>query len=1528
MAASPMPPRSQQNRVKLTGVYSPRLEIFPSVLGGSFRASLTLPSVRLRLRGSDSNQRCLQTVNNSEAVFQGKISDFMKRINSKLLFTLVAVFVFGAAGMYVLHGIQAKRSSKGNLLRAEEHHKNGDLESAIKSLRRYVSYRRDDVKEMARLALWMKEKFDAELKSNSLTRETFQDAHATIEESLRRDSTNIDVRDAAIELALKVGRYNDAIEHLNAKLSQNDNLEDQIRLIQAYRDSQQLDEAMTRVSQLLGWDSAKLDFIPVEEKAKETASDSTESDDAKIPAYVILIDLLQKRKEIDAAKLVVDRMVERHPNSAKAHLQRAFYLSLTKPNETEPIQDELKSALELAPDDVDVLLAAGRLGVVNKDAVRANALFQRALELDPERIDVYFGLYSVALLKTDYSKAIEYLDMGLQKYPEASMFVFYKGNLEIELGRIEETEKSIQQLASMRNVPSEFADFLRARIMMYRQEWLPAAKLLENVRPLLQARDPQILLSLDASHVTCYEKLGQHDLRLKSIDRILVSDPTNIAAIWAKIQCLLAMRQEEKAIAEYALLDRLLESKPETKKTLIVERLQMEMMKQKLLPESERSWTRLDALYEAAQKLEMTQEGRMALSSDILRLKGKSAEADQIASKLEEGMANRLPARMNAIRKRALTESYEQVKPDLDAFEAEIGDNLITRRLKMDVIVRTKPENANELLAALEENTESFTEAQKADLWMELGRMHALLGSRENTKRLWMMVMKERPSDVTLRLTLFELTLGEGNEAEIQAQQKEIEKLVGRDSPEWRWAEATSLYNQGIAKNGDPSKLKKAAELTDEAISQRPTWGQLYALRGDLQLLEGRSDLAIESFELAKENGSQNALLDRSLARLYFAAQRFADAKQSLELLPKPLWTDFEQRINLQLLAMENKLPEKIDLDVEKTDAAGFVWLGNLLASVNRNTEAETAFKNALAKEPGNILGWAGLFSLKVTEGKREEANSIVDEAVKTIDERAKPSFLATTNRLLGNYERAEENYRKMVELNPDVPAAKQELISFLVETNQLDKARPLLEELTAIETNGDAAKETQVRWARRQLARVINSSMLYSDFLTARELVEKNAVDGKLLDEDLLLWVQLSSSRPEKPSRQEAVAKLLEAKKTKPLSDDGEFALAQLYQGLDQWSECESSMLFILSNQPKNTRYLERWIAWLLQRGDIDSASRWIENLPPGSVASIRVSAQQAVRRGKANDAANMLRELLKNPRDAADERQRLIVVAQVAEELGSLESGMYRYADAAWKRLVQKHPDKALEFAAYLTRRKDPAKITEIVQTCQVAAKSGNVVGAVQQGLSGLRMSRSTNPVWLSALEEIRKLLPQRSDADPALITLQDSEFHEIAGDFEKQEQLLREYIRDYPTKNQRRAIVLNNLAYLLAVQGKGEEAVPFIDETISILGPLGSVRDTKGMIELARNQPQAALDEFQKSIEDDGPSAMKYYHLARAYMQLGDQKEAENALNKSKELGLTTMDLGPLEIDTYKQFVKELQAAGMTVQDITQASVDKQR
>lgn len=1446
----------------------------------------------------------------------------MKRINTRLLILLLVLVVGGGLGVYLLHGYQASRSSKGSLARAEIHRKDGNYDEAIRAMKQYVRYQRKDTEQFCNLAMLMKEKLDLDFKKNRRDVKFYSEVRQYLEEALRRAPENVKVRDEAIALAMVAGQYTDAIDHLKTKLAKDKSPATLTMLARAYRENNQLEEAIPIVSQLLNWDHAGRKFL--EDPPEGVLAESEKNVDTT-DAYVMLMQILMTAKEKEAADAVMERLVQRQPESAKAHLVRAQYLMGVNSEDLEPAQEELAKALTLAPDDVDVLLVAGQMAINKRDTLRANATFQRCLELQPDNLNVYLGLVQVASMDKDYEKALGYLNQGLEKSPDDPNFLFYKGTMEIDLRKLDLAEATITKMESMPlRIQPQFAEWLRARIMLQREEWLKAAKTMEEVRPHVQSLPPQFTFSLDMELAQCYSNLGQFDLQLRAAERILDRDGMNLAALMNKINAHLKLRQEEKAVETYDLVDRLIRADPKKTDLLVIERLQLEIMKQKLLPEKQRDWTRADALSKQAESLEITDALRDSLAATLMQAKGQKEAAEELMGKYEDEGGNQMAMRLSALQRRAATETYEQLLPDIEKIQAEIGDNLVTRKLRADVIARSRPDNATELLKQLEANVEEFSDAQKLNLWLLLGRYHVMLSSYDETKRLFTQVIAKRPADVQLRLTIYELALNSNQADDIQTQIDEIEKLVSRDSPEWKWAEGSRLFREAVKGPINTDLLQRASALVDEAILLRPTWGQLYALKGDIQVVEGKSDLALESFIKAKDTGSLNPLIDRSLARLYFDAQRFAEAKRALEELPKPLWTDVESRIELSLLASEGKLPAEIPMDEEKTNADGFVWLGQLLAQVGRNEEATAAFDKALAKDRSTVLAWAGLFSLRLTEGKLDEAKKLAQDALAAIPEKSRSSFDATTSRMLGDNAAAEKAFLVTLQENPDKPEVKQELIKFYLDTNQGAKARPHLQALVDESVGDDPRRAALVRWCRRQLARISASDGTYAGFREAIKLVELNADAGKLSREDLLLTVELAGSRPERASREQALAKLVGEQSTRRLSDDENFALARLYESLGQWSECQSTMVDLLASSPNEPRYLEPWLQWLIEHGDLNSAARWASNLPPGTVASIRVQGLTALKEGRPEVATQLLKDVLSAKVDAKGQLIRLKIVAQLAEEFAATEPKMNSYAEGAWKQLVTKAPENALEFAGYLARLKKFERLKDCIAVCQTVFDQGNQLGAIQQALVAVRPHRGAGPAFDTAMATIGQWIAKRQSADPKLVLLQDCEYAEISGDFAQQEALLRKYLEQYPEKEPRRAVVLNNLAYLRSIQeGGAEESLKMAQEAVDILGPVGSIRDTIGMAELARGKAKEAAEEFQLSIDDDGPTAMKYFHLALARLQAKEEEAAREALTKAEELGLSAAELGTLEMPSYRELIKQMKAAGLSVTDLTQNS-----
>jgi tetratricopeptide (TPR) repeat protein len=120
---------------------------------------------------------------------------------------------------------------------------------------------------------------------------------------------------------------------------------------------------------------------------------------------------------------------------------------------------------------------------------------------------------------------------------------------------------------------------------------------------------------------------------------------------------------------------------------------------------------------------------------------------------------------------------------------------------------------------------------------------------------------------------------------------------------------------------------------------------------------------------------------------------------------------------------------------------------------------------------------------------------------------------------------------------------------------------------------------------------------------------------------------------------------------------------------------------------------------------------------------------------------------------------------------------------------------------------------------------------------------------------------------------------------------------------------AYAMNNLAWLLALKGgeNRKEALMRINKAIEISGPEPSLLDTRGVIYLSLGD-RKALDDLQQAT-DDGPSASKYFHLARAQLELGDPIAAQDALNKAMVAGLKPESLHPLEQPMYDNVVSRI-------------------
>jgi tetratricopeptide (TPR) repeat protein len=303
----------------------------------------------------------------------------VKRVNLKLLLTLVAATVIAVVGVYFLRRFQITRNAGGLAKLARQRLDEGKPAEALLLFQRYVGLRPEDKEAYGEYAELLLRKTEGP----EVTRADLARAYAVLEEAIRRDPANDALRARLARFQLRIGRFGDAREHLRvlrehvadgtiaaasaaaepaAEKADVDALTDPdsiaLMLARAHLGMGEFEPAATIAGELVGFDLESRSFGDEPQTGAPT------------DAYVVLAAILaEKLEDTAAANRVLDQLVKVRPDDATAwlalsrwHRQQGDAAAATR---------DLDKALELGPDNPDVLFAAFDLCAATGDASRA-----------------------------------------------------------------------------------------------------------------------------------------------------------------------------------------------------------------------------------------------------------------------------------------------------------------------------------------------------------------------------------------------------------------------------------------------------------------------------------------------------------------------------------------------------------------------------------------------------------------------------------------------------------------------------------------------------------------------------------------------------------------------------------------------------------------------------------------------------------------------------------------------------------------------------------------------------------------------------------------------------------------------------------------------------------------------------------------------------------------------------------------------------------------------------------------------------
>jgi tetratricopeptide (TPR) repeat protein len=1449
-----------------------------------------------------------------------------RRLNFRGLLILAVVATVAGAGTFLLHRYQVRRNAEALYERAQAAladptlREREKLTRATDYLRRYLGFNPNDPErlyEYANLRAHEKVATSPMARLRAIT---------ILDRALRNPSTkNRDKeRHRLIDLALEVGRTNDALRHVDALLAGNPQSAELLMLrgrcaFEAHKYSE----------------------------AREYYERALRAADPPVEAYDRLAHLLRqqgedvrrKRQDLgrverldELAKVANDRiaaMVKANPNSAKAHLARATYSRLYRddlvPEErVRAIEQDILRARELAGDDPDVLMALAELAAFRRDPALARGYLLAGCGKHPENWRLYLALSDLERDDGKFDAAVAALQKGLSNVPEQPDLLWALANLCITRGDKEQFKTTVDRLGAAGLPPPE-RDFLKGRFAFQAKEWATAKEDLKKAFPGLQGRieggrnHAVLRLAVDAGLMLgeCHDQLGDFDDAFAAYSLVRTIAPASVKARLGMAVAKRKMGQVPEALDAYRELLRL----PDAPPAAVIDLARLTLVRN--LDRDVPDWDEVDRALAQAERLPGLPAEVVLMRLEALARQEKRAEArDYLQRLMLQPIRLLFPAPRPEQVVIALRWQQEKLPvvyylaraalAELDGKPAEAlrwlqesvkeyDDPVYLRMALVGYWSRRGGPEAAKALGLLEGDLTRYAADERRQLLTALAEAQRILRQAAEEKRLWDRIVAENPKDLRAHLALFDLALAARDEAAVRREGAAIKDIEGDRGVLWRYAEVRRLLLEAERESWRTEAVAKAREQLAAIAARNPNWSRVAVCHAILAELEKKPDLAADKYMEAFRKGERGfATLSRAFELLY-ARGRLADARQVLKKLPRERLSGDVARVAAEVIASSRDPREAIriadaSVAAKPADARLQLWAGRIYWQANESEKAEAAMRKACELADAPPEAWVSLVYFLMTGGRKAEAAVAVARMEKAVPEKSAVLAYAQCYDAVGDRDKAARYYAQALASKPDDPATLRGVATYYLRTNQLPEAKRMLKRLAE---EAPAKAPEMSTWASNAL-KVI-------DFLGAdyKERQEKLAGLGRpdalpagadrQLVADQRTRAHLLARQQGRKNREEA-ARILENLVTLgEATAEDYFQLGMLYERQEQWSRASKqfdAMMGLAGGQ--RPPYLAHYARGLLRRDRTDEARQVLERLEkidPSGFPTAEVRARLLHKQGQTRGACELLERRAASGED-------LVPTAALLEEFGD---------GAAAERLLVLHArgsgraNGAYPLVGLYARQKQGAKALEV---CEEIAKKCPLDDLIDLCLQILGEEHE-DPALLARAEKLLEGAGKAGGGKSASLTTALGHLRTLQRRDAEAEQIYRQAI----ARNPKDVLALNALAWLLSMQPKtAKEAFELTQKAVAVSGPFPWLLDTQAGALLAMGQAEKAIQLLEEVVADQ-PTAVAYFHLAKAYHQARNNVNARRALERASKGGLKLGELHPSERPGYEKLRREL-------------------
>ncbi|MEQ8847381.1 tetratricopeptide repeat protein [Botrimarina sp.] len=1441
------------------------------------------------------------------------------RVNVPLLVGLVVGTLVLIGGAYGLYHFQKSRNADRLLTAAAEAREEGDLDKSAGHLYNYLQLRPGDESAMVSMSQTLLD-IAEEPRSEMID---VQRAMGHTEATLREHPEQNELRRRLLDFYMERRVLNQALDHIDLLLSRtpNDAELEVMRSVCLFGSASP--KAQEHAYKLIGFDPDAEEF---DSEAAVAPND---------PGVYVRAAMSLRSDDLDEklADRVVERMIEVNSDSGEAYLARGQYFAST--GREDEAKADIRRALELDGEKPEIVIANARLLGLDEQYDEARDMLNKAIEDNPHLPGLYLALAEVEIRADQAEEALAAYDRGLKATPpsQTQLLMFQKTRLQLDIDTPEAARSTIRQMRESAVIQAAYPDYLEARLMMKEGKWFKAAQVFEKYQSFF-ANNPSFGTELNLLLGMCYERLGQLELAAKAFDEALRLDPDNRMADLSRMRVMAARGGSGggSGLSRGA--------------TSIYDAMAKELAK----PKGQQDWEAFDKL--AQQYAERTGIGDAmfeVLRAEVLMRREKYPEARETLLAAYEMDPDNLGVRRAAVKLFAADPEQGPVKALrlLDEVVKKFGDMPILRLERADLLSVINDEDLTNQLFSLAEGMEDWPAEQRVQVWRGLAEKFGRLGDREARQECLERVAELAPSDLPALLELFSAAQSAADQQAMRDVQKQILEVVGsQEDPTYQFTEAYRLITEWQTGGRDEALLKKAEGLVDRALANRGEWADLHTLKGRIALVRGDVQAALASYDRAADLGRQDALTLLQYVKLLMNQERYADALERMEGLGEAARSRFLGKEYAESLRQAGRIDEAIVAaqayaTAAPNDAAAQLWLGRFLArasvgeSIDKQRQSDLieqagkAFEKVVQLNPEAAEGWIALVEFYAASGQGVKADDTIRQAQLVLAEDQNPLMFAHCYQVVNRrmdaealFEQALDNSEGAARINAARMAATFYLSPSYGQRDGVQKATALINEILRGAAEEVVPPDTPaVRWARTQAARLLAGKGTYQELRDAERLLSSNAQGGTLPRADRLLLAEILAPRPEPVSRQKAAKLLEELGEQQRLSKSSELNLAKLYFALGRWRDCRDQMVSLIARYPEDPEVRISYVQMLLQRGgtrDIDRAVRQVQRLREiaGSSAQTKeLTARVAFKKGMKEQAAKALLTIL--PRDSSQiTPEQVPLLRLVAARLTEFED--YPKARKVYELAAKVGGvNEKLALAQFVGEHVDAEEGIEQLESLRDDAPAAAIA---QRGLAIIRAIDESDDRQAALFDRVSGVIERglRDDPDMIALQLQQAEMLDLRRQYAEAVAIYQKLLDRPDLTGFNRAVVLNNLAYLLALANADSESLKqaeqYVNEAVDFLGPSTDILDTRAVVAIVDKRFQDAISDLRLAVIDR-PTPSKYFHLATAYMGAGSNEEARLAWNEAIELGLDRESLSKLEREQFDEMKKQLGSGGLT-------------